>query len=409
MPKRLIILYLCLYIAMIGYGLSLPVLPFFLRELAQYRDLTSAKISLHVGAITAIFAFMQMVFAPFWGKLSDFTGRRRPILLSGLAGYAISMALAGISKNIIMLYGARMLNGVFSAAVLPIAGAYVVDVVSKEHRARGLAWHGTAVGLGVVTGPALGAYFSALVARHPLHLGFIEANDFSTPFLLASILAVFPLIIAGIWLPESFSGNSESPLTEMSGAPAVRQETPLSDSVVVYLLLALTSQFALSLFEGTFVLHAGNVMNFTAAQLGSVFMVCGFVMAVAQGTTIAGFIERFGAGKILPYGFLFMGAALVALMGVRTLNQILFFVGILALGMAVISPSVAVLISHRAEDRLGKTLGLLTGANSIGQTLGPLLGSMLFIYNIHLPYLLAACALFFAAWKCFIRHDLFRE
>ncbi|MBU4152978.1 MAG: MFS transporter [Proteobacteria bacterium] len=171
MPKQLLILYLCLYLSMIGYGLSLPVLPYFLQELIKYRGFTPSEISLHVGSVTAIFALMQMIFAPLWGRVSDSTGRRKPILLLGLTGYAISMALAGISENIGMLYGARMLNGVFSAAVLPMASAYIVDISPEKFRARGLAWHGTAVGLGVVSGPALGALLSAMVRRHPFHLG----------------------------------------------------------------------------------------------------------------------------------------------------------------------------------------------------------------------------------------------
>jgi len=393
---------------MIGYGLSLPVLPFFLQELAQLQDLTPQKISLHIGAITAVFAFMQMLFAPLWGKLSDQTRRRRPMLLLGLSGYAISMGLAGVSKNIVMLYGARMLNGVFSAAVLPIAGAYIVDTASEEHRARGLAWHGTAVGLGVVSGPALGAFFGDLVKRHPFHLGFIDANAFSTPFLLAAFLTIFPFIIAGIWLPESFLGKTETS-TRLDEKQITGKETLLGNYVVVSLLLALTSQFALSLFEGTFVLHAREVMNFNAAQLGSVFMVCGFVMAVAQGTAIAGFIEKLGAERILPYGFFMMGTALVALMFGRTMDGILISVSILALGMAIITPSLAVMVSHRSKDRLAKNLGLLAGANSVGQTLGPLFGGLLFVFNIHLPYLLAASALFLTAWKCFINNKLLRE
>ncbi|MBA3016131.1 MAG: MFS transporter [Desulfobulbaceae bacterium] len=134
-----------------------------------------------------------------------------------------------------------------------------------------------------------------------------DFNDFSAPFLLASILAVFPVIIAGIWLPESSSGKKESSVVNAGMKTAIGNETYIKNSIVAYLLLSFVSQFALSLFEATFVLHAQTLMNFHAAQLGSVFMVCGFVMAVAQGTTVAGFIERFGANKILPFGFLFMG------------------------------------------------------------------------------------------------------
>jgi len=409
MPKQLYILYISLYVAMIGYGISLPVLPFFLQNLADYRNISPAETSLHIGGVTAIFAFGQMIFAPLWGKLSDSIGKRKVLMILGLAGYAVSMALTGLGESLGVLYGARMLNGAFAAAVLPIASAYIIDVSPEKTKARGLAWHGTAVGLGVVTGPALGAFLGILVKKHPVHLDFIDLNSFSTPFFLASLLAVFALLLAAFWLPESSPGKKNPGAINADGTSGNENTTIIKSSIAAYLLLAMISQFALSLFEGTFVLHAQQSMQFNAAQLGSVFMVCGFVMAIAQGTTVAGLIERFGAKRILPFGFLFMGAALLALMFTYRINQILILVGLLAMGMAVITPSVTLLISQGAQNRLGKTLGLLTGANSIGQTIGPLAGSMLFVYNIHLPYLLTTGLLFLAASSCLFKKTLQRH
>jgi len=176
--------------------------------------------------------------------------------------------------------------------------------------------------------------------------------------------------------------------------------------IVICLLLAFIGQFALSLFEGTFVLHAQYVMGFSIQQLSSVFMMCGFVMAVAQGTMVAGAIDRYGTRRILPVGFFCMGGGLVALMVVRELNLILTFVALLAIGMAIIIPAIAVLVSSHGANRIGRNLGLLTGTNSMGQILGPLLGSILFVHNIHLPYLLAATALIAAATYSFFADSL---
>ncbi|NOX24905.1 MAG: MFS transporter, partial [Deltaproteobacteria bacterium] len=375
MPRRLIILYVCLYIVMIGYGISLPILPFFMRELAQSQGIGSNQLSLHVGAVTAIFAFMQLLFAPLWGMLSDRTGRRKPLLIMGLTGYVVSMGLAGASQNIATLYAARMLNGIFAAAVLPIAAAYIVDVIPAKHQAQGLAWHGTAVGLGVVSGPILGSVFTSLLAEHPIHRGFLDINKFSGPFFIASLLAAIALIIAAIRLPESVSDPRTPPGGKSAVLLGAGHTTSIISTIAPFLFLSLLSQFGLSLFEGTFVLHAQKTMVFTAAQLGFVFMTCGFVMAAAQGTVVAGFIERLGVGRVLPFGFVFMGTGLLMLMVTGTMGTILLSVAILASGMAIITPSIAVLIARRAKDRLGKGLGMLAGANSIGQTLGPLIGS----------------------------------
>ncbi len=398
------LLYLCLYLSMIGYGLSLPLVPFFLQELLELKDVTTTQVSIHVGAVTAIFAFMQMIFAPLWGRLSDKTGRRKFILLFGLLGYSLSLAFAGFSNNIGMLYGARMLNGIFSAAVLPIASAYIVDVTPLEFRARGLAWHGTSVGLGVVSGPAVASFVGELVKNHPLHLSFIDFNAFSAPFLLASVLSGFSVILAGVWLQESYPGENNTSLPNTDTNLLSGQEPYVKQTIRVLLLLAFISQFGLSLFEGTFVLHAQNVMTISPLQLGYVFMVCGFVMAAAQGTVVASFIERFSARKVLPFGFVFMGIGLMMLMFGRSISAVLVLVGVLAMGMAINTPSIAVIMSSYTEGKIGKSLGLLAGVTSLGQTLGPLLGSLLFVINIHLPYLFSATAVFLAATYIFLKN-----
>ncbi len=409
MPKKLLILYLCLYLSMIGYGLSLPLVPFFLQELLALKDVTTTQLSIHVGAVTAIFAFMQMIFAPLWGRLSDKTGRRKFILLFGLSGYTLSLLLAGFSSSIIMLYGARMLNGVFSAAVLPIASAYIVDVSPSEFRARGLAWHGTSVGLGIVSGPAVASLVSELVNNHPIHFNYIDFNAFSAPFIMASVLSGFSVILAGVFLKESYPGENKKSVPAAGTNLLSSNESFVTSTLKTLLLLSFISQFGLSLFEGTFVLHAQNVMTITPVQLGYVFMVCGFVMAAGQGTVVAGLIERFGAPKVLPFGFVFMGVGLMLLMIGRSIGVILVFVGILAMGMAIITPSLAVIVSSNTVGQLGKSLGLLTGTTSLGQTLGPLLGSLLFIVNLHLPYLLSAAALLMAATFIFRQNSVAQE
>jgi DHA1 family multidrug resistance protein-like MFS transporter len=308
-----------------------------------------------------------------------------------------------------MLYGARMLNGVFSAAVLPIASAYIVDVTPLEFRARGLAWHGTSVGLGLVSGPAVASFVSELVKNHPLHLSFIDFNAFSAPFLLASVLSGFSVILAGVWLQESYPGENNKSLPNTDTNLLSGQEPYVKQTIRVLLLLAFISQFGLSLFEGTFVLHAQNVMTISPLQLGYVFMVCGFVMAAAQGTVVASFIEKFSAKKVLPFGFVFMGIGLMMLMFGRSISAVLVLVGVLAMGMAINTPSIAVIMSSYTEGKIGKSLGLLAGVTSLGQTLGPLLGSLLFVINIHLPYLLSAAALLMAATYIFMQNRVTQE
>lgn len=153
--KRLFVLLACLFVVMIGFGITLPVLPFYVERLAQAEGATRQAIVMHVTLLTAVYSLGQLVFAPVWGRWSDRMGRR-PLLLMGLAGYVIAQVLFGLATSLWLLYAARVLGGILSSATLPVSAASVADATTDVERGRGMAWLGTATSLGVVVGPALG-------------------------------------------------------------------------------------------------------------------------------------------------------------------------------------------------------------------------------------------------------------
>ena len=385
---------------MIGYGLTLPVLAFYIERLALADGATARKAYIHVGLLTGIFAFMQFLFAPLWGRWSDRIGRR-PLFMIGLGGYAVFMTLFGMGTNLFMLYTARILGGILSAAVLPTASAYVADLTSEAERGKGMAWLGSAIGMGVVTGPALGAYMSRLSWHMEYRFGHFYVNDFSTPFFAAAVLAVLALLATMRFLPESIRVSGREPHRKQSpdnsASPPGIGWKGIRESFLELLALSFLGYFALSLFEGTFALHAQRVMKFGPAEMGLVFMVCGFVMAAAQAGVVGRFIGRVGEMPMLSLGFGLMGIALILLMTTQSMTLILSYVVLFALGMAALNPGLASLVSKRSGKHAGAALGLQSAANSLGQAAGPLVGSILFTWDIHVPYLLTAAPLIIAA------------
>ena len=385
--KRLFVLLACLFVVMIGFGITLPVLPFYVERLAQAEGVTPEAIVMHVTLLTAVYPMGQLVFAPIWGRWSDRTGRRR-LLLMGMAGYVVAQILFGLATSLWLLYAARMVGGILSSATLPVSAAYVADATTDMERGRGMAWLGTATSLGFVVGPALGG----LLARRDLHVtaryGHVMFDDFSIPFFAAAALGLVTLAAATRWLPESMaapaprSGGAQPDLRTM-----VRSLSPL-------LGLALVAQFALAMFEATFALHAQAVLDYGPAEVGAVFVVCGLVMAVFQ-VGASGFL----AGRVaeltqIGIGFALMGTSLAVLMMPRGMASVLALVGVLALGMALISPNLAALISTRGGSRrAGTALGAQNAANSLGQASGPLVGGALFIWQMNAPYMLSGGAL----------------
>ncbi len=196
------ILLTCVFVVMVGFGITMPVLPFYTERLVPAQGAPRLSIAMHVSLLTSTYALMQLLFAPVWGRWSDKVGRRR-LALIGIAGSALTQVLFGIANSLWLLHAARVLGGALSSAVFPAASAYVADVTTAEERSRGMAWLGTTANVGVVAGLALGGSLS----RHDLHLRFryehLMVDSFSVPFFTAAMLMLLTLIVAFFWLPES--------------------------------------------------------------------------------------------------------------------------------------------------------------------------------------------------------------
>ncbi len=191
--KNALILSFTLLVVMLGYGMIQPVMPFLITRLgAGGREM---------GLLASVYAAMQLVCAPFWGTLSDRVGRK-PVLLIGVLGYAITMFIFGLATRFWMLFVARTFSGVLSSAAMPTAMAYLSDNLPEKERPGAMGKLGAAVGLGVVLGPLLG--------------GFLSTDSLSLPFFTGSGLALLALLLVFILLPESHPAQA--------GASAVKKD-----------------------------------------------------------------------------------------------------------------------------------------------------------------------------------------
>jgi DHA1 family multidrug resistance protein-like MFS transporter len=389
MNRHLFILLSCLFVVMTGYGVTLSVLPFHIERMAVVEGISAEEVSVHVGLITGLFALMQFFFAPLWGRLSDSIGRR-PVLMTGMLGFALANFLFGLSPNLLMLYFSRFLGGSLSAAVLPVSAALIADLTTESRRGKGMAWMGSVAGLGVMIGPALGGMLAEVNFHGTFQFAFFIFDAFSMPFFAAGILALLALFATIIWLKEPKTQNDDRksiPLTK------VFREIMKQRSFRILLYFSFLVQFAMSLFEGTFALHSREVMGFGPSEMGLVLMVCGLVMAVAQGGVVSWFIDRIHPRWLLLTGLMLMGTSLALLMIPRSLIPILTFTAGFGLGMALLVPILATMVSRSPATGAGAGLGVQNAVNSLGQAMGPLAGGPLFTLWIHLPYLLAGALL----------------
>ncbi|MGD2254020.1 MAG: MFS transporter, partial [Anaerolineales bacterium] len=188
--RQLLILSFTLVVVTLGFGLVMPIIPF-------YMELLGAG-GTELGLLVASYAVMRLIFGPIWGSLSDRVGRK-PILMIGVLGYGITMIGFGLATQLWMMFVARILAGVLSSATAPTTMAYISDSTSEEDRGGGMGMLGAAGGLGAIFGPAVG--------------GLLAERSLSLPFFIAAGMSFLALILVVVLLPESLPQGDRAPRT----------------------------------------------------------------------------------------------------------------------------------------------------------------------------------------------------
>ena len=391
MPSKQIVLLLsAIFVAGIGLGITLPVLPFYAERLMGTSNLNRGVMPLHITGLTSVYALTQFLFAPFWGAWSDRVGRKRMICL-GILGTALSQVLFGLSNSLPLLYGARILGGLLSASLIPAATAYIADLSTDENRSRHMAWLGTVSSLATVAGLAFGAAITPVDFHFITAFWHFRVDAFSTPFFFAALLMILTTVAVVRWLPESM------PQTRVEANMVSAPLRIFGGALAPILLLAIAGQVDLTAFEATFPLFAQKRFGYGFKEVGTVFMVCGLVMAVFQVVAVGYAARRISAPVQLSLGFAMMGAGILLLLRAYQIGVILTFVGVLALGMAFIAPNLAALSARGRGGRTGAAMGLLGAANSLGQAGGPLIGGALYAWRIDSAYLLSGILMLWIA------------
>ncbi len=361
--SSLLVLFLTVFIDLLGFGIVLPLLPYYAREYGAS--------GLVVGMVVGVYSLMQFFFSPVWGRLSDRIGRR-PVLLISLTGSAIGYLIFAFSQSLTLLFIARVVSGI-AAANIGTAQAYIADSTSPENRAKGMGMIGAAFGLGFIFGPPIGGLLSAWGTS----LGY-HGNLF--PGVAAFSLSIIAVTVGFFALGESKPPN----LVPRSGLPP--QFDPQIWSLIGErraLVSILTTLFLIILtfaaMETTVTLHGRDRFQFTARDLGFFFGTMGVIVALIQGGLIGPLSRAFGEKKLVVAGAvsLAIGFALVpSVYDARFLYGIAFFV---AVGQGLSYPSLTSLVTRVTPARdLGSILGISSSVGSLSRMIGPVAGGILY-------------------------------
>lgn len=360
--KRLGIIFLTVFIDLVGFGIIIPLNPYLAEAFGAS--------PLQVGLLMSVYSLMQFLAAPVWGQLSDRHGRR-PIILISLLGAALAHAGFAMSTSLAGLMIMRGLAGLFGGNI-STAMAYIADITTEQNRSKGMGLVGAAFGLGFMCGPVIGGVF----ADSGRFFGQGPPFNESFPALIAALICLVNFLAALRYLPESLTVKS----TVKRGSRFVRIQRSLTTPVLRGVMsLVFFNTLAMALIEAPLFLYVQNQFSWNIRQASFGFAYIGLIMVFTQGYLIRKWMPKFGERKMLALGLGLSGLGF-GLTGISdAVGMMAVSVTFLALGNGMVNPSLHGSVSLLSgKDVQGNNLGVSQSLSSVARILGPPIGGALY-------------------------------
>ncbi|MBT4066547.1 MAG: MFS transporter [Euryarchaeota archaeon] len=378
------ILFLVVMIDMIGFGIVIPFLTYFIEDLATLEGIT--EVGLWVGLMMMSYSAAQFLFSPFWGSLSDRLGRK-PIILIGLVGNTVFFALFGISTSLLMALVARFCAGAFNANIA-VAKAYIGDVSDKTNLAKRMGLIGASFGVGFTIGPFIGGEFSSPAEKWDLfRYTIFETHPYLLPCLIASLLSTVSFVFAMTKLPESHKPITKAKITFN---PIVHTSNLFRDIRKVIampqlgrlVMISVMFVYGFTIMHAVFVLFTEYDLGFSEAENGRIFAIIGINGMIIQGGLIGPLTKRYGSERLMMYGTLICGIGLTLVPYVShqyiwlTMGAIVLLI---STGNALFQPSFSAILARRTIEEgqeMGMVMGAQESASAFARIIGPLTGGL---------------------------------
>jgi DHA1 family tetracycline resistance protein-like MFS transporter len=386
--SRAIVIFTTVFIDLIGFGIVIPVLPFY----AQGTIFNATPRT--VGILFTSYSVMQLIFSPILGRLSDKHGRR-PVLFLSILGTGIGFLILGFATSIWMLFAGRILDGI-TGGNISTAQAYIADITTTENRAKGMGLIGAAFGLGFVFGPAIGG----ILSRWGIHV----------PFLFAAGLCFVNAVLLYFRLPETLTREQmekNQTVRERRSKQLIRslKQPRLAFVLVIYFLFIV----AFSIMTATFAFYTMFRFGYDAQHTGYLFAYVGVISVIIQGGLIGRLVKRFGEMRLVIFGALCFAVSLFAIPFVGPaaggLAALLVGGGVFSMGNSLATPALNSLASKSAgPNDQGIVLGVMQSVASLSRAVGPLLQTILIgtavahIGADGLPHYMSDRSLFVTYW-----------
>lgn len=402
--------FLVVLVDLMGFGLVLPLLPFYAGNFAAS--------DIMIGVLYSIFSAAQLIFSPLWGSYSDRYGRR-PIMLISTFGAAISYVIFGLADSYWMLLISRGIAGIMGGNI-SAAQAYIADVTKPEERAAGMGLIGAAFGLGFVIGPAAAAgllhpSFPSLLDGAGLEIvaTWFRGHRFQAPGFFAALLSFISFLLVIFKLPETVKeGNTYSSERKGVFTKAFWQQfrtTAHGGSPMITMLFAAT--FLIWIGQGTmfsaFPLFCERKLGMSPEKVGIQFFYIGLFSAFVQGFLIRIVSKKFSERGLFLTGTFLNMVSMLSFALVVSQSSLLLVLFVMACGNSLVQPTIASLISKESKpEEVGSLLGTSQSVSGLGRVIGPAWGGMLIGFGVNTPFIVTGLLLIPAgwlAWKMYVK------
>lgn len=366
----LVVLMINTFIAMLGIGLVVPVLPAFMQEFGA-----SGTV---LGYLVSAAGLTHFLFSPLAGDLSDQYGRKM-IIISGIGMFMAAQLIFGLAQDIWLLYISRLISGIGVAFMIPPIMAYVADITTEAERGKSLGWVGAAMSLGFVIGPGLGGLLSDYGVRFP--------------FYVATTVAALAMFLSMLILPETLTRekqlikrNSKSKTDNIYHQFVMSHKAPY----FVLLLLTFTLTFGLASFDAIFGLYMTVKYGFTPRDIAILITAGSLMSVIVQTLLIDWLLQHFKEKNLINICLLLCIVSLMLMLSAGDFWRILILILLFFSFIAILRLSINTLLSKMA----GSAQGFVAGANNaymgLGNIAGPCIAGIMFDIHIDLPYMLGA-------------------
>ncbi|MCY9009367.1 MFS transporter [Bacillus inaquosorum] len=365
----LIILLGNIFIAFLGIGLIVPVMPSFMNIMHL-----SGKT---MGYLVAVLAVAQLLISPLAGRWVDHYGRKK-IIISGLFLFGVSELIFSLGTTVSVLYISRILGGISAAFIMTGVTAFVADITSVQERPKAIGYISAAISTGFIIGPGIG--------------GFIAEYGIRMPFFFAAGIAFLACISSIFILKEPLTKEQIAEISANTKQTNLIGDfkRSLNPRYFTAFIIVFVLAFGLSAYETVFSLFSDHKFGFTPKEIATIITISSLFGVVIQLFMFGKMVDILGEKKLIQL-LLIIGAILaVASTVISSFLAVLAVTCFIFLAFDLLRPALTTFLSKAAEKEQGFVAGMNSTYTSLGNIGGPAMGGILFDVNIHYPYLFAA-------------------